>query len=105
MTWTLCIILLLATVGGWSGMGAGVHGVVSMEQVAQHAQPTDCWSVVYGNVYDLTAYAPSHRQPGSTVYLMCGEDATELYDLYHGDHKVRESYNRWLLLVNCELRT
>lgn len=95
MTWTLCILVLMTVGGCWSGRSV-VHGVLTMEQVAQHAQPTDCWSVVYGNVYDLTAYAHSHRQPGRTVYLMCGEDATELYDLYHGDHKVRANKVQWI---------
>jgi len=62
---------------------------ITLTEVAQHDTSDDCWSAVYGDVYDLTAYAPNHRRgggPSNTVYLMCGTDGTALYDAYHGDN-------------------
>jgi len=64
---------------------------ITLTEVAQHDASDDCWSAVYGDVYDLTEYAPNHRRgggPSNTVYLMCGTDGTALYDAYHGDNKV-----------------
>ena len=66
----------------------GAKDVYSLSEVAQHSSHNDCWSAVYDNVYDLTAYAPNHRWGGGSrrVYQMCGIDSTDLYDTYHGDH-------------------
>lgn len=60
---------------------------VTIEEVALHDSEDDCWSAVYGNVYDLTVYAPNHRKGGGpgVVYSMCGRDGTSLYDPVHGD--------------------
>jgi len=60
---------------------------VTIDEVALHDSEDDCWSAVYGNVYDLTAFAPNHRKGGgpSVVYSMCGRDGTSLYDPVHGN--------------------
>jgi len=85
--------LLVVTWSTASFSSSWVQAAATLEQVALHATPEDCWSAVYGTVYDLTAYAPNHRRGGgpSRVYQMCGTDATDLYDSYHGDHKVSSS--------------
>jgi cytochrome b involved in lipid metabolism len=63
-------------------------GCVTIQEVAQHSSEDDCWTVVDETVYDVTAYAPNHPQRGwgaSSVYRMCGIDATQLYDQYHAN--------------------
>ena len=33
---------------------------ISVAELDKHAKPDDCWIVVNGKVYDLTAFAPNH---------------------------------------------
>jgi len=64
--------------------------VVTMDDVADHAFPDDCWSALYGQVFDLTAYAPRHpnRGGGSTViYEICGTDGTAEFDRHHANDR------------------
>ena len=62
---------------------------VPLEEVAQHDSSTDCWSVLYGIVYDLTEYGPLHTRPSPSrsVWLLCGTDGTSLYDNFHGNNR------------------
>ena len=56
--------LLLSSKQVNDGIGINVSGI-SMADVEQHSNPSDCWSVYDDTVYDVTAYAPSH--PGSKL--------------------------------------
>ena len=64
-----------------------VAGQITLQQVMEHGSEDDCWSAVYGIVYDLTAFAPEHTfgKP-KQVYRMCGQDGTSQYDAAHGKH-------------------
>mmetsp|Transcript_9101 Transcript_9101/g.14570 ORF Transcript_9101/g.14570 Transcript_9101/m.14570 type:complete len:356 (+) Transcript_9101:124-1191(+) len=65
-------------------------GQFTLDQVATHATNDDCWSVLYGTVYDVTAYAPQHTRRGATpeqVYAICGVDGTSLFDSVHGNER------------------
>ena len=33
---------------------------VAVAEIVKHGNTSDCWVVVNGKVYDLTAFAPSH---------------------------------------------
>ena len=46
--------------------------------VAQHASESDCWTIINGNVYDITQYIPRHPG-GDDVLLACGKDGTTLF--------------------------
>ncbi|WP_204282235.1 cytochrome b5-like heme/steroid binding domain-containing protein [Serratia marcescens] len=35
----------------------------TLEQVAEHHSPDDCWMAIHGKVYDLTPYVPNHPGP------------------------------------------
>lgn len=53
--------------------------VYTMEEVAKHNTKDDCWMVIHGDVYDVTAFIDSH--PGGLAILQgCGKDATELFE-------------------------
>lgn len=48
-------------------------------QVAGHNSKDDCWTIIDGNVYDLTSYVDEH--PGSDEILRaCGVDGTTLFN-------------------------
>jgi cytochrome b involved in lipid metabolism len=54
----------------------------TLEEVAQHASPTDCWLVASGKVYDVTSFVDKH--PGGEKILDgCGKDMTEFFNTLH----------------------
>lgn len=57
---------------------------ITMAEVAQHATPDDCWSVVDGTVYDLTAWIGQHPGGPQVIEGMCGIDATSAFTEMHG---------------------
>lgn len=56
--------------------------VFSVEDVARHNTPADCWVIVRGRVYDVTAWAPKHPG-GDLLFVKAGGDCTQLFDSYH----------------------
>lgn len=53
------------------------------EQVAKHAVPSDCWTIIRGEVYDLTGWVAQHPHGEADIVAMCGNDATGDYE---GEH-------------------
>ena len=50
----------------------------STDQVATHDSLDDCWTIINGNVYEITSYVKRH--PGGTeIERACGIDATSLF--------------------------
>ncbi len=50
---------------------------ITAEAVAAHASGDDCWVIIEGKVYDITAYIPQHPTPAAVLLPWCGRDATE----------------------------
>lgn len=50
----------------------------SKEVVAKHNTISDCWTIIEGNVYDLTAYVQIHSG-GDEILRACGIDGTTLF--------------------------
>lgn len=51
----------------------------SLEEVAKHATPDDCWLILDRKVYEVTEFIPTH--PGGKAILEgCGKDATQLFE-------------------------
>lgn len=58
---------------------------LTLDQVQAHATPADCWSIVEGNVYDLTAWISEHPGGSGVIEGMCGRDATtDFLDMHDG---------------------
>ncbi len=52
---------------------------ISAEEVAKHNTASDCWTIIHGQVFDITNGIGSH--PGGEAILAgCGIDATEMFD-------------------------
>lgn len=66
---------------------------LSMEEVARHAVATDCWTVVNGNVYDMTTFIERHPAGANDIIDMCGKDAT---DDFMGEHDGQNEPEKWL---------
>lgn len=48
-------------------------------QVATHNTEDDCWTIIDGNVYDITSYIPRHPG-GDEILRACGEDGSSLFN-------------------------
>lgn len=58
--------------------GTDVSAGFTLADVAAHDNKGDCWLVIDGSVYDVTAFIPTH--PGGEAILKgCGKDATEMF--------------------------
>jgi cytochrome b involved in lipid metabolism len=51
----------------------------SLEEIATHNSENDCWLLIGGKVYDVSAFIPMHPG-GSAILGGCGKDATELFE-------------------------
>jgi len=53
--------------------------VLSAAEVAAHNSASDCWTIVNGNVYDITSYINMHPGGAATILEICGTDGTALF--------------------------
>jgi cytochrome b involved in lipid metabolism len=56
----------------------------AIADVAAHGTAADCWSVVNGVVYNLTAWVIQHPGGSGVIAAMCGIDASAAYNGKHG---------------------
>jgi cytochrome b involved in lipid metabolism len=55
---------------------------ISLEDVEKHNSPTDFWTIIDNEVYDLTQFAKRH--PGGPIIMAAaGTDSTILFENYH----------------------
>jgi uncharacterized membrane protein len=66
-----------------SGAATSAAGGLTMAEVANHSTAGDCWSVVQGNVYDLTSWIQQHPGGPDVIKAMCGVDATTSFLSQH----------------------
>lgn len=83
------VIFWLAIVGFWLASlshkpatpsanlpSAPVLKSFSLAEVMRHQQAGDCWMAIAGEVYDVTAYLPSHPSSPDIINAWCGKEAT-----------------------------
>ncbi|MGI9198765.1 MAG: cytochrome b5 domain-containing protein [Candidatus Nanopelagicaceae bacterium] len=58
--------------------------VYTMELVKQNNNASSCWSVIDGNVYDLTKWINSHPGGSGVIRSLCGTDGTTSFKAQHG---------------------
>eukprot|EP00545_Synedropsis_sp_CCMP1620_P009968 CAMPEP_0119028784 /NCGR_PEP_ID=MMETSP1176-20130426/39534_1 /TAXON_ID=265551 /ORGANISM="Synedropsis recta cf, Strain CCMP1620" /LENGTH=197 /DNA_ID=CAMNT_0006985005 /DNA_START=41 /DNA_END=634 /DNA_ORIENTATION=- len=56
---------------------------ISMEEVAEHNTPEDCWMVLHDQVFDFTEYAPTHPGGDAIITSNAGTDASATYGMFH----------------------
>jgi len=54
--------------------------IYTVSDVETHNTQIDCWMIINGNVYDLTAYFSHHPGGDDTMSPYCGKDATVAYN-------------------------
>lgn len=56
----------------------------TMAVVRRHNSAKSCWSVISGEVYDLTAWINAHPGGPGVIQALCGIDGTQAFDNQHG---------------------
>ena len=56
-----------------------------MAEVREHALRDSAWIVVYGHVYDCTAYLKDYPGGVDIILINAGADCTEEFDVIHSD--------------------
>jgi cytochrome b involved in lipid metabolism len=64
---------------------APTPGIYTIADVQKHATKESCWSVVDGNVYDLTTWIDRHPGGAQAILGMCGTDGSAAYHGQHGN--------------------
>lgn len=59
----------------------------TLAEISTHADKTNCWTAVDGNVYDVTAYVPKHPGGVREITQICGKDGSSLFKNQHGGDK------------------
>jgi len=61
---------------------AGTINLTNSE-INAHNLKSDCWSIVNGNVYNLTTYVKSHPGGASVIANICGKDGSKAFVNQH----------------------
>lgn len=57
-----------------------VSMALTMTELAKHNTKIDCWQLIDGQVYDLSAYTSAGKHPGGdTILKGCGQEATAMF--------------------------
>ncbi|KAK6432037.1 hypothetical protein LTR95_011798 [Oleoguttula sp. CCFEE 5521] len=74
-------------------------------EVQLHKSASSCWVILYNQVWDVTAFLPSH--PGGTkiILQLAGSDATSEYDPVHPEGTLESSLPPEALLGKIDLAT
>lgn len=77
----------VATTTASGSLGATTSPVkaeIGATEVATHASRESCWSIINGNVYDLTSWIPKHPGGEEAILRLCGTDGSAKFNGQHG---------------------
>lgn len=66
--------------------GAGITAA----EVALHGSADSCWSMINGNVYDLTSWIPEHPGGPQAILQLCGKDGSQKFNKQHAGQALQE---------------
>lgn len=52
---------------------------ISQDEVAQHNSAENCWTIINGQVFNLTSFVV-HHPGGSEILRACGQDGSSLFN-------------------------
>lgn len=77
---------------------ATVAASYTMAQVSANKSATKCWSVINGDVYDLTKWVNAHPGGAGAILSLCGTDGTQDFLAMHrGDGRPISVLGNYLL--------
>jgi cytochrome b involved in lipid metabolism len=72
--------------------------VLSLDTVAMNDSEASCWTVINGNVYDLTTWISEHPGGASQILQVCGADGTSQFQGEHmGEGSAETTLQSYLL--------
>jgi cytochrome b involved in lipid metabolism len=83
-----------------TGENGETEKTYTMEEVAKHNSKESCWTVIRGEVYDLTNWIDKHPGGADKILKICGKDGTNLFVKQHGGKEKPEK-----ILENFEIGT
>lgn len=70
----------------------------TMDKVRQNNSASSCWSIINGNVYNLTKWINSHPGGRSAITEICGRDGTSSFNSQHrGEGRPASTLSGYLL--------
>jgi cytochrome b involved in lipid metabolism len=66
-----------------SASATSVLTKLTLEEVKKHDSGTSCWSIVYGNVFDLTKWITKHPGGAAVIRAICGKDGSDAFEGQH----------------------
>ncbi len=57
---------------------------LTVDEVAKHNSASSCYTIVNGNVYDMTNWISQHPGGQRAIKSMCGIDASAMFNNQHG---------------------
>lgn len=60
---------------------------LSISETKIHNSKSDCWSIVNGNVYNLTSYVQKHPGGAAVIANICGKDGTNAFFNQHNTQR------------------
>ena len=67
-------------------------------QVSTHNSGSSCWSIINGDVYDLTNWISQHPGGAAAIQALCGIDGTQSFNNQHeGSAKVARQLSQFYL--------
>lgn len=76
----ILVLIVVATlfliVAGIIAIRRGASRDIFMDEVARHADVSDCWTVVDGRVYDATTLIERHSGGPGKITSYCGRDGS-----------------------------
>lgn len=76
--------------------------ILTMADVEMNDSEESCWSVIDGQVYDLTDWISKHPGGASRIIQLCGTDGTSLFQGQHGGSSGPESTLEGYLLGSLQ---
>ncbi len=67
-----------------TGGTSGTLKSYTSTEVAQHTTKASCWSMINGNIYDLTSWIPKHPGGEGAILSICGIDGSSAFNGQHG---------------------
>ena len=56
---------------------------LTLEEVSKNDSATSCWSIIYGNVFNLTKWIGKHPGGAEKIRAICGKDGTNSFERQH----------------------
>ncbi len=81
----------------------GKEVVLSSQEIARHDNLSDCWLVISGKVYDVTAEINLHPGGSDAITAYCGKDATNAFATQNKNPAKSHSSEAKSLLANYYL--